>query len=326
MDSGRKKKVATWVGSVNLKSNKSFLKHKYLLAVIGPTGVGKTAFAVELARYFKTAVLSADSRQVYKELKIGTARPGEEEMKGITHFFSGHKSIAETYTTADFEKEALSILEDLYSYHDIVVLCGGTGLYIDALCNGLDELPSRDEEIRKNLQELFDQKGLEGLQERLKELDPVQFSASDIHNPQRMMRAIEVCMISGKPYSEAITGKKKERPFHIIKIGIDREREKLYARINERVDEMIAAGLIEEARSVLAHKTMNALQTLGYKELFDYFEGKTSLNEAIDLIKQHSRNYAKRQLTWFRRDVSVKWMDPLAIKDAIFYIEKIIRP
>ncbi len=296
------------------------MSKNYLVIVVGPTGVGKTAFSVLLAQHFNTAILSADSRQLYKELNIGTAKPSLEEMKGVKHFFIDSASITDNYTTADFENDALLCLEKLYEKNNIAILCGGTGLYVDALCNGLDELPERDEKIREELLLLYEQKGIEGLQEKLKHLDEVQFNKMDNQNPQRLIRTLEVCLVTGKPYSELHFGNKKQRNFTTIKIGLNMERELLYKRINSRVDDMIEKGLVEEARALYPNRALNSLQTVGYSEVFDYFENKTDLPTAIEKIKQHSRNYAKRQLTWFRRDIEIRWFEPTDVQGAIDYV------
>ena len=300
--------------------------NKHLVIVVGPTGVGKTAFSVSLAQHFNTSILSADSRQLYKELNIGTAKPTLEEMKGVKHFFIDSVSITDNYTTAHFENDALVCLDKLYEKSNIAILCGGTGLYVGALCNGLDELPERDEKIREELNLLYEIKGIEALQEKLKQLDDVQFSKMDSNNPQRLIRALEVCITTGNSYSEAMKGIKKQRNFTPIIIGLNIGRELLYHKINKRVDEMIEKGLVEEASTLFPQKSLNALQTIGYVELFDYFENKIDLPTAIEKIKQHSRNYAKRQLTWFRRYTEIKWVDPTDLQSAIDYVSNNMKP
>lgn len=281
-----------------------------LVVVLGPTGVGKTAAAVALAKKFQTAILSADSRQFYKEIPIGTAQPSPEELGAVKHFFIADHTITDAIDAGRFGREARAMLEQEFAKHRVVIMAGGSGLYIDAVVNGFDALPDADAAIREELQKAFEEKGIEALQEELKNLDPEFYEEIDRNNPSRLIRAIEVCRLSGKKYSELRVGKPDTLPFRVIKIGLDLPREELYARINKRVDEMMQNGLEEEARAVFAHRKLNALQTVGYKELFDYFEGTITKEKAVELIKQHSRNYAKRQLTWWRRDDQIHWFKP----------------
>lgn len=290
--------------------------------IAGPTAAGKTALAIEVAKAFDTAVISADSRQFFHEMHIGTARPLESEMQGVKHYFAGSHSITEDYNVGRFEAEAIQLLDELYREKEIAVLCGGSGLYIDAVCNGLDELPQADEKTRAYLIGLLDNEGLPALQQLLLEKDPLYHSQVDLQNPHRLIRALEVCLVTGKPYSSLRKGTRTNRNFEIIKIGVNLDREALYERINRRVDEMVSNGLIEEAKSVYAHRSRNALQTVGYKELFDHFEGNTDLATAISLIKQNTRRFAKRQLTWFRRDPEIKWFGPLQGSEVIAYIKE----
>lgn len=281
-----------------------------LVVVLGPTGVGKTAVAVALAQKFQAAILSADSRQFYKEIPIGTAQPSPEELNAVKHFFIADHTITDAIDAGRYGREARAILEQEFAKHRVVIMAGGSGLYIDAVVNGFDALPDADAAIREELQGAFEEKGIEALQEELKKLDPEFYEEIDRNNPSRLIRAIEVCRLSGKKYSELRVGKPDTLPFRVIKIGLDLPREELYDRINKRVDEMMKSGLEEEARTVFEHRKLNALQTVGYKELFDYFDGTITKEKAVELVKQHSRNYAKRQLTWWRRDDQIHWFNP----------------
>ena len=297
----------------------SSFHNKWLIVLLGPTGIGKTQLAVELAQAIPTEILSADSRQFYREMKIGTACPSPEQLSAVQHHLIGHISIHDYYNASMFEMDALAILENLFQTYSKVILTGGSGLYIDALCNGIDDLPSVDQGIRKQLQQKFRDKGLEWLREELLRLDPVHYEKVDIHNPKRILKALEVCYLTGKTYSSFLTQPKKERDFSILKIGLKMDRELLYERINLRVDQMMQDGLAEEARSLLPFRHLNALNTVGYKELFDYFDEKISLEKAVELIKRNSRHYAKRQLTWFARDKEIKWFSPDE-KDQILHL------
>lgn len=294
------------------------MDHKFLIVIAGPTAVGKTAMAVEVAKAFDTAVISADSRQFFREMHIGTARPSQEEMLGVPHYFIASHSISEDFNVGRFEAEAIQLLDQLFKEKDVVVMAGGTGLYIDAVCNGMDEVPQADEKTRQMLIGIYEEKGLEALHKILKEKDPVYYGQVDLQNPHRVMRAIEVCLITGRTYSSLRKGKKKQRNFNVIKIGLNMEREALYERINARVDDMMSHGLLAEAKELYEHRHRNALQTVGYKEIFDYLEGKTDLETAVDLIKRNTRRFAKRQLTWFRRDESITWFNPAVQKKEIF--------
>ncbi len=295
---------------------------KFLIVIAGPTAVGKTALAIQLANHFHTEIISADSRQFYREMNIGTAKPSEEELKSAKHHFVNSLSIHDDYNVGMFEADVIKCLADVFSRHDVAILCGGSGLYIDAVCNGMDNLPEQDNELRKKLSHLYLEKGIEALQQKLQQLDPDFYEEVDRDNPHRMIRAIEVCMVSGKKYSELRKKQKVTRPFAILKTGIEDDREKVYQRINDRVDKMMADGLEAEAKSLHHYKHLNALQTVGYKELFDYFESKITLDEAISLIKQHTRNYAKRQWTWFRKDKEMQWFRPNEKAQIIDYIEE----
>lgn len=297
---------------------------KKLFVIIGPTAVGKTALSIQLAKAFDTEILSADSRQFFKEMSIGTAKPTATEMGNIKHHFIDSHSISEEYNVGKFETEAIQVLNTLFETKDYAILVGGSGLYIDAVCNGLDELPEASAETRQQLKSLYEEKGIIALQEQLKVLDLPYYNQVDLNNPQRLMRALEVCLSTGKTYSEQRAGKTKARNFTIIKIGLNTSREELYNRINTRVDEMMHLGLLDEVKSLLPYQNKNALQTVGYKELFDYLENKTSLEQAVALIKQHTRNFAKRQLTWFKRDEQIQWFEPNEFEKTKQYITSTI--
>jgi len=285
---------------------------KTLIIILGPTAVGKTVVAIELAKQLDTEIISADSRQFFREMSIGTAKPSQEELKSVKHHFIDSLSIKDEYNVGMFERDALKTLQTIFEKKNAAILAGGSGLYINAVCDGFDEVPSGDKKIRAELTEAYKQKGIEYLQSALKKLDEEHYKKMDIKNPHRLIRAIEVCMSTGKPYSELRKGEKKKRDFSILKIGLNMDREKLYEKINSRVDEMMKAGLLEEVRSLApfrARGNLNALQTVGYKELFEHLEGKYDLTRAIELIKQNTRNFAKRQMTWFRKDPGIKWFE-----------------
>lgn len=281
-----------------------------LVVIAGPTAVGKTGFSIELAKHFSTEILSADSRQFYREMKIGTAAPSPEELAAVPHHFIGHLGIQDPYNVSRFEQDALNLLEELFRRHPVVVLTGGSGLYIQALCSGIDDLPDPDESLRESLKERLEQEGIGSLQSELERLDPVYAAQVDRNNPKRLLRALEVCIATGRPYSELRTNAPKSRPFRILKIGLYREREELNDIINRRVDRMMEQGLEEEARRLWPFHGLNALNTVGYKELFAYFEGRISPRQAVTDIKTHSRRYAKRQMTWFRKDPEIRWIRP----------------
>ena len=282
---------------------------KTLIVIAGPTAAGKTAAAIELAKQLHTEIISADSRQLYREMSIGTAKPSAEELSAVKHHFIDSHSITEIFSVGDFEKQALQVLNDIFKTHDFALLVGGSGLYIKAVCEGFDDLPTASAEIRERLNHEFEEKGLTWLQEKLKVADPVYASQVDMNNPQRLIRALEVTESTGQPFSSYRKSTVNLRPFNIIKLGLNLPREVLYDRINRRVDDMISKGLVEEVRSLLPYRQLNALNTVGYSELFDYFDGKTDMDTAISLIKQNTRRFAKRQLTWFRKDKEIKWLD-----------------
>ncbi|MAP54370.1 tRNA (adenosine(37)-N6)-dimethylallyltransferase MiaA [Altibacter sp.] len=280
-----------------------------LVCVVGPTAIGKTALSVAIAQEFSTHILSADSRQFYKEMTIGTAVPSSEELLAAPHHFIQTKSIFDPYSVGDFEREALETLKQLFKEHAVVVLVGGSGLYIDAVVHGLDDFPEVPSEIRETLNTLYATKGIEPLQKELSRTDPVYFQKVDIHNAHRLIRALEVCRGTGRPYSSFLKKGTVARSFDVLYVGLTAERSLIYERINARVDAMVASGLVEEARALYAHRDVNALQTVGYRELFDYFEGTLDLEEAIEAIKKNSRRFAKRQLTWLRKNDAIHWFD-----------------
>ena len=293
-----------------------------LLVLLGPTGVGKTSISLRLANHFKAPVISSDSRQLYKELRIGTAAPTPEELEQAKHYFVGTHSIFDVYNAGQYEQDVLSLLDKLFKQHRVVILSGGSMMYIDAVCDGLDDIPSVNEETRKYWQDVYQEKGLAFIQQELKSLDPVHAAQVDMQNYKRVLHALEICSITGRPYSELRTGTKKERDFKVLKIGLNRPRPELYERINQRVEVMMQEGLLEEARQYFPYKHLNALNTVGYKELYDYMDGKCSLEEAVQKIKQDSRRYAKRQLTWFNRDQDIHWFHPDEVSGVIRFVER----
>lgn len=282
---------------------------RILISVCGPTAAGKTALTVDLAKYFQTEIISADSRQFYQETEIGTAKPSVEELVAIPHYFINSHSITENFSVAAFEKTALQKLEELFQNHQVVLIVGGSGLYLQALYQGFDDLPDTKPEERERWNRLYQEFGLEYLQNQLKNFDPDYYNQVDLQNPQRIIRALEVSSSTGKPFSSFLTKNKKERNFKIIKIGINPERTGLYNRINQRVDEMVKNGLVEEALTLFPNQHLNALNTVGYKELFEAFNKNTPIKEAIELIKQNTRRFAKRQITWFKKDRDILWFD-----------------
>ena len=285
----------------------NFPSNKTVIIIAGPTAVGKTSVAIVLAKYFDTEIISADSRQCFKELNIGVARPSAKELKEAKHLFIASHSIKDEITAAEFEKFALKKVNDLFSKHDVVIMVGGTGLYIKAFCDGLDKIPRIDSLIREKITESYNEKGLAWLQEEVKKKDPSFYEAGEIHNPQRMMRALEVLESTGQSILEFRKGKKEIRGFRIIKIGMELPKEELYRFISKRVDAMIENGLVEEVKSLQSYKHLNALQTVGYKEIFRYLDGEISLSTATGDIKKNTRQYAKRQMTWFRKDKEISW-------------------
>ena len=280
---------------------------KKLIVVLGPTAIGKTAYAVALAKSLGTEIISADSRQIFKELDIGVARPSEAELNTVVHHFVASASITEDYSAGRFEREALERLTDLFDRYDTVVCCGGSMLYIDALVEGMDDLPG-DKSVREQWIQRFNEEGLETLQHELLQVDPEYYSQVDLCNPHRIIRALEVATVSGRPYSSLRTAQGKKRNFEVNKIGLELPREELYKRIDARVAGMMGRGLVQEALQLLPHRHLQALNTVGYKEMFDYFDGRYSLDDAVAKIQQHTRNFAKRQLTWWKRQGDIKWV------------------
>lgn len=280
-----------------------------MVVLTGPTGVGKTELSLSVAERLGSPIVNADSRQIYRELPIGTAAPTAEEQARVPHLFVGTHTLTDRYNAGEYEREALAALEELFQTHEKVLMVGGAMLYIDAVCKGLDEMPHVPAELRERVQQQYAANGLEWLQEQVREADPQYFAEADTQNPQRLLHALEICLASGRPYSSFRLGGKKERPFQVVKIGLTRPREELYARINARVDSMLAQGLLAEVRAVESLRHLNALNTVGYKEMFRYLDGEWTLEEAADMIRQNSRHYAKRQLTWFRADPEMHWVN-----------------
>lgn len=282
-------------------------RKKTCILILGPTAVGKTALAIQVAQHFSTEIISCDSRQCFKELNIGVAKPTVEELALVQHYFINSHSIHDTVNAALFEQYALEQLNAIFKEKDIAVMVGGTGLYAKAFCEGMDTIPAIDEKLRQQLNEQYQQKGIEWLQQEVKQSDPVYFERGEIHNPQRLLRVLEVVMQTGSSITSFQTNEKKQRDFNIIKIGLELPRDVLYDRINKRVDQMIEQGLLKEIKNLLPYKDLNALQTVGYKELFSYFNHEVSFELAINDIKKNTRHYAKRQMTWFKKDAAIKW-------------------
>ena len=294
---------------------------KHLVVIAGPTGSGKTDLSIRVARYYHCPIISTDSRQFYRGIPIGTAQPTAEELQMAEHHFIADRELKDDFNSGAYETEALSRLEELFQKHDIVVAVGGSGLYIKALCEGMDNLPEVDPQLREELNTRCKAEGVEALAEELRSLDPDFYEVVDRKNPARVVRALEVCISTGKTYSSLRSGVKRQRPFNIIKIALNMNREVLYERIDLRVDKMVQAGLYDEAMKVYPLRELNALQTVGYREWFDHFDGKISREEAIELIKRNSRRYAKRQLTWFRADKDFEWFEPSETEKILEYID-----
>lgn len=293
---------------------------KTLLVLLGPTGVGKTDLSIDVARHFDTHIISCDSRQIFKEMRIGTAVPSAEQLAVVPHHFIQTKSVQDYYNSWQFEVEALEQIRTLFESREVVVMTGGSMLYIDAVCKGIDDIPTIAPELRAELMGVYERDGLERIREMLKELDPVFYGQVDLNNGKRVLHAVEVCRMAGVPYSSLRTNKPKDRGFRILRIGLNREREELYACIDRRVELMMDEGLEAEARSLFHLRHLNALNTVGYKELFDYFEGKYDLDEAVRLIQRNSRRYARKQLSWFRRDDDIHWFHPDHIKEIMDFL------
>ena len=295
---------------------------KRLIVIVGPTGSGKTDLSITVAEHFHAPIISTDSRQFYRGIPIGTAQPDAEQLQRVEHHFIASRELTDDFNCGAYEAEALQSLEQLFQKHDVVVAVGGSGLYVKALCEGMDNMPEVTPELRESLAQRLSEEGLEALGEELRERDPEFYEQVDLKNQARVVRALEVCIASGRPYSSFRTGERRKRDFDIIKIGVDMPREVLYERIDRRVDIMMEQGLEQEARSVSHLRHLNSLQTVGYREMFDYFDGTTTREEAIELIKRNSRRYAKRQLTWFRRDEEIAWFNPKESEKIVEYINQ----
>jgi tRNA dimethylallyltransferase len=296
-------------------------KEKRLIVLVGPTAVGKTAVAIQLAGHFKTEIISADSRQIYRDLEIGTAKPTEQELKQIKHHFINTHSIEQPYDAGSYERDALALINELFEKHDTLILCGGSGLYVKAVLEGFDEMPEIPAGMREKIMNEYEQKGLSWLQEQVQEVDPDYFTEVDIRNPHRLVRALELHAADGKPLKELRKKRKVNRLFDVVKIGLEVEREELYKRIDSRMDDMIAKGLFEEAEQLYRKQNLNALQTVGYREIFGYLEKQYDKEEAIRLLKRNSRRYAKRQLTWFKRDQEIRWFNPSQVNEMISLLD-----
>ena len=283
---------------------------KRLIVLLGPTGVGKTELSIEIARHFHTSIISCDSRQIYREMRIGTAVPSREQLSAVPHFFIHTLSVKDYYNSWQFEQQALDKIRELHHTAEVVLLVGGSMMYIDALCKGIDDIPTIDPELREQLMNRMEVEGVEAIRDLLKKLDPVFYAQVDLNNAKRVLHAVEVCMMAGKPYSSLRTNQPKKREFDILKIGLNREKTELYDRIDKRVDIMLEEGLEGEARSLYPLRHLNPLNTVGYKEFFEYFDNKIDYEEAVRLIKRNSRRYAKKQLSWFRRDTAIHWFHP----------------
>lgn len=290
--------------------------------IIGPTGVGKTELSLQLAEFFCTSILNADSRQLYRDIPIGTAAPTIEEMQRVPHYFVGTLGLQDYYSAAQYETDAITLLDQLFRDRDVVLLSGGSMMYIDAVCHGIDDIPTIDELTRERMRERYEREGLEPLQNELRLLDPEYYQICDIRNPKRVVHALEICYMTGRTYTSFRRNAHKERPFRIIKIGLQREREELYRRIGLRVDQMVEQGLIEEARRVLPFRDCNSLNTVGYKELFRYFDGEWDLDFALEKVKRNTRVYSRKQVTWFKKDGKVAWFHPSAVEEIRLFIKK----
>lgn len=292
---------------------------KHLIVLLGATGVGKTALSLKIAEHYRCPIISCDSRQIFKGLEIGTAAPTKEQLERVPHYFIGTLNVGDYYSASEFESQALQIIKREHTIHDVVIATGGSMMYIDALCNGIDDVPTIDEKLRTELYQLYESEGLEPIQARLKLLDPLFYNEVDLKNYKRVIHALEVCLMTGKPYSSFRTKTKKQRPFVITKIGLMRDREELYQRINLRVDEMMQQGLLQEAQRHYPSRNLNSLNTVGYKELFKYIEGEWTLDFAVEKIKQNTRIYSRKQMTWFKRDKEIHWINLTEQNEDIIY-------
>ena len=295
-----------------------------LLVLIGPTGVGKTELSLRLAERYQTCIVSADSRQLYADLKIGTAAPTPEQLARVKHYLVGTLQLTDYYSAARYEEEVMKLLPKLFAKHPVVVLTGGSMMYVDAVCKGIDDIPTVDDETRRFLLQRYEEEGLERLSAELKLLDPEYYAIVDLKNPKRVIHALEICYMTGKTYTSFRTRRVKERPFHIVKVGLTRDREELYRRINQRVDQMMADGLLEEARHVYPYRSLNSLNTVGYKELFKYLVGERTLDFAVEKIKQNSRIYSRKQMTWFKRDADIRWFHPEQEAEITAYLDSVL--
>jgi tRNA dimethylallyltransferase len=298
----------------------------FLITLVGPTAIGKTDLAIQMAQHFSTEIISADSRQIFKEMSIGTAKPSSKDLSLVKHHFINSHSIHEDFSVGQFEKEGLAILTQIFKTNRTAILAGGSGLYVNAITQGFDDLPVAPPSLRKELNDTLSENGITYLQEELQKLDPEYYAEVDIHNPQRLIRALEVYLHTGNKFSALRKNKEKKRPFQIIKIGLKMEREALYERINRRVDLMMEAGLLEEVQTLLPNRHLNALQTVGYQEIFDYLDCKCSLADAVSQIKQNTRRFAKRQMTWFNRDPEINWFEPNQYQSILQFVESQINP
>lgn len=294
---------------------------KTVVVLAGPTGIGKTGTGLALAKAYNSVIVSADSRQIYREIPIGTAAPTREEQAEVPHFLVGTRSVFDYYNAFEFEQDALRCVQEAFLDRDVVFMVGGSMMYLDAFCNGIDELPTVDPQLRKDLMAHYAEEGLESLRMQLKQLDPEFYKQVDLKNAKRVIHALEICLMTGQPYSSLRTQPKKKRPFQIIRLGLHMDRALLYERINRRVEQMLADGLEEEARALWPHRDLNALNTVGYKELFAFFEGEYGLDRALELIQRNSRRYARKQLSWFRRDASIQWFHPSELSALPAFIE-----
>ena len=295
---------------------------KTLIVITGPTAVGKTALCLDIAQHFGIPIINADSRQIYKELKIGTASPTSEQLQQVPHYFVGSLSLKDYYSASLFEQQVLEILNREFQQHHFALMAGGSMMYIDAVCDGIDDIPTVDDETRETLKRRLKEEGLEALVEELKTLDPEYYEIVDRQNPRRVVHGLEICLMTGKTYTSFRKREKKQRPFRIVKIGLNRPREELYHRINQRVDLMMQQGLLDEAKSLYPMRQMNALNTVGYKEIFDYLDGRWPLEEAVERIKGNTRRYARKQLTWYKKDPQIRWFHPDEKEQIISYISQ----
>lgn len=295
---------------------------KCLIIILGPTGVGKTELSLHIAEHFNSPIISSDSRQLYKDLIIGTAAPTSEQLSRVKHYMVGKLSLNDYYSASNFEEDVINLLNKLYQTHEVVVMTGGSMMYIDAVTKGIDDIPTVTQEVREEIYKQYNAEGLAPILEELKQIDPEHYAIVDHNNYKRVIHAVEICRMTGRPYSSFRTNSRKVRPFKIIQIGLNRDRDELYNRINQRVDQMMSNGFLDEARKVYPFRELNSLNTVGYKELFKYLEGIWTLNFAVDKIKRNTRVYARKQITWFKRDDSIKWFHPNDEKEIISYLDK----